>query len=239
MIGFELYLKRNSKSIDDFLGLQYPRVLPSNVGNPLAYSKDCIAGRWAQWKESFDATGITQCPDWRKISEINTPTPELYDQFAKALPVLPFQETGQRPAVVGQMKINSVYQVSFTGGTADQFCKSPGDCAQQCASGFPGFVVRQDGETVLTDPAPWQRDTVFSGTNPYTRAGYYHPMSLYGALPGDIFSHYNRSISKPTQELCSYFDGTFHLQTTLVPNCAKMPDGTDSCVGVCAPPLLQ
>jgi hypothetical protein len=254
LIGDDGFLRRNFddcpldrsklQSIDDFLGLQYPRNLPGNVASALAYSKDCIAGRYAAWRETFAASGIQQCPDWKKVSEVNTPTAALYDQFAKLLPPLPFQENGQRAAVIAQMKINSLYSVSFTAGTADPACQTPGACAAQCAGGFPGFVIRQDGETVLTDPTPWQRDTIFTTSNPFTRPGYYHPMSLYGALPGDIFSHINRTLATPSTsktpgEYCSYWDGTFHLQTQLVPNCADMPDGTTSCVGICAPPLVQ
>jgi hypothetical protein len=226
------------QSIDDFLGLQYPRDLPVVLGNPLAYSKECIAGRWTAWREQFEASGIGECPDWKKLSEINTPTPELYDSLAKLLPPLPYTETGARPTVLSQLKVNAVYSVSFPTGGVPTACKTPADCAAQCAAGFPGFVTGQDGDIVITDPPTWQKDTVYGDVNPYTRPGYYHPMSLYGELPGEIFSHYNRAVSTPTQELCSYYDGGFHIKTTLVPNCATMPDGSESCVGVCAPSLL-
>jgi hypothetical protein len=223
------------QSIDDFLGLQYPRELPAVLGNPLAYSKECIAGRWMEWREQFDATGIGECPEWTKLSEINTPTPEAYDEIAKLLPPLPYAESGARPTVLAQLKVNAVYAVSFPAGVPSA-CDAPGSCAAECAAGFPGFVIAQDGDIVITDPPTWQKDTMYADVNPYTRPGYYHPMSLYGALPGEIFSHVNRSA--PTQELCSYYDGGFHIQTPLVKNCAPMPDGTESCVGVCAPSLL-
>lgn len=224
--------------IDGFVGLQYvlevERDFPQFVTDRLAYSYECITERWAAWKDAFDRSGVVECPTWRFVGEQGTPTLELYKVITSQLPKLPFAEReGNRPDVINNLKISRLYDVVFENGTPDQQCGSPGDCAQICAAGFPGFVLRQDGETVLTDPPPWQRATVYGETdNPYA-APYYHAMSLFGAVPGQTISHYNRS--KENEEFCSYYDGEFHVQTLLKPNCAKMPDGTESCVGLCAP----
>jgi hypothetical protein len=231
------------QNIDDFLGVQYPRAALAGRATQLDVAKDCIGGRWAQWKEAFDASGITECPDWKFVEELNTPTPDLYDKYAAALPTLPFQETGARPSILSQLKINTVYSVNFADGNTDQRCQTPGDCAQQCAAGFPGFVIRNDGETVLTDPDPWEKDNNYNGgPNPYTRGAYYHPMSLTGEIPGEIVGHWQRSQSTPKQELCSYYDYTsgLHIQTTLIPDCQAIDStGTQSCISLCLPPLIR
>jgi hypothetical protein len=220
------------QSIDDFLGLQYPRRLPGQTVNALPFAKDCIAGRWAIWKEAFDKSGVTSCPVWDKQAEIGTPTPELYDEFAKLLPRPPIAETRDRPEVLQRIKVNSIYFVSFAGAPPPQQCETPGACAAICAGGFPGFVIQQEGATVLTDPPPWQLDVVFSGINPFLRPGYYHPMSLYGPPPGEIFGHINRATAA---EACSYYDSGYHFSTLLKPNCVTMPTGDQSCVSACIP----
>jgi hypothetical protein len=219
------------RSIDGFLGLQYPRRLPGQTVNPLPFAKDCIAGRWARWREAFDASGVVECPMWEKRGEINTPTDALYDSIGKGLPQPPFAETRERPEIIQLTKVNSIYFVSFPGGqTPPQQCETPGACAAICAGGFPGFVIQQEGSTVLTDPPAWQLDVIFTGSNPFMRAGYYHPMSLYGPPPGEIFGHVNR-----VPEGCTYFDSGYHWGTTLKPNCQIMPNGDESCVSVCMP----
>jgi hypothetical protein len=218
------------QSIDDFLGLQYPRDLPGRTVDPLPFGKDCIAGRWARWRESFGSSGVSVCPNWQKRAEINTPTDALYDQIAKLIPPLPFQERRDRVGVPEQIKVNALYFVSFPPGVPGQQCGTPGACAALCAGGFPGFVIQQEGSSVLTDPPAWQLDYVFTGSNPFMRPGYYHPMSLYGVPPGEIFGHINR-----VPENCSYYDSGYHFMTQLKSNCQEMPGGLVSCVSACIP----
>jgi hypothetical protein len=225
------------QNIDNFLGLQYPRDSLAGIATQLDIAKDCIGGRWAQWKDAFDATGITDCPDWKFVQEFNTPDPDTYEKIGAALPQLPYPETGERPSILAQLKINTQYAVSYPNGTPDQRCTTPGDCAQQCAAGFPGFVIRNDGETVLTDPDPWEKDTNYNGTtNPYTRGAYYHPMSLTGEIPGEIVGHWQRSQSNAKKELCSYYDYAtgLHVQTELIADCQPIDTNmTMSCVSLC------
>jgi len=226
------------QNIDDFLGLQYPRRILADTATQLDLAKDCIGGRWAQWKDAFDSSGITDCPDWKFIQEFNTPDGDTYEKIGAALPPNNFPETGARPAILAQLKINTSYSVSYPNGTPDQKCTTPGDCAQQCAAGFPGFVIRNDGETILTDPDPWEKDTNYNGApNPYLRGAYYHPMSLTGEIPGDIVGHWQRSQSTATKkELCSYYDYTsgLHVQTELIGDCQPIDaNGTTSCVSLC------
>jgi len=228
------------EKIDNFLGVQYPRDILNGATSPLDLAMTCLAGRWAQWKDSFDSSGITDCPQWKFAQEFNTPDPDTYEKIGAALPVLPYQETGaERPGIISQLKINRSYSVSFPNGTPDQRCSTPGDCAQQCAAGFPGFVIRNDGETVLTDPDPWELDTDYTGLpNPYTRGAYYHPMSLTGPIPGEIVGAWRRSQGTPKKELCSYYDygSGLHIQTQLIPSCQKIDaNGTQSCISLCLP----
>lgn len=241
------YLRRNFsecqddqtllQAIDDFLGLQYTTRDAINFPtDPLAYAQDCIAGRWAEWREQFDDSGTTECPDWVESGIINEPTPELYDRFAKSLPVLPAADTGTTPQVVNAMKINAVYSLSFADRAgADQKCGSAASCAALCAGGFPGFIVaaNDDEGSVTTDPVPWESNTVYpQGADPFMRPNYYHPMSYYGPLPGDLFGAFPR-----VGEACSYYDDTtgLHQKTTLQSNCTTTPDGTQACVSLCAP----
>jgi len=238
------------QSIDDFLGLQFPDGDPvpyAGDGNPIAYAQDCIAGRWAAWRESFEQSGNTVCPDWVKAGVINEPTLELYDKFAAALPELPVQEDGSRPGVVNDMKINAIYTTSFPNGQPDQRCGSAGNCAAACAGGFPGLVIGQDGDAITTDPPPWESNVNYpdpndSTTNPFMRTSYYHPMSFYGALPGDLFGARPRANgdAKGNHEACSYYANGTHNLGSLQLNCRTAPDGvTQACVSVCSPPILQ
>ncbi|HEY3498916.1 MAG TPA: hypothetical protein VGK73_29700 [Polyangiaceae bacterium] len=247
------YMRRNFKEcidketqeqlladIDGFMGLQYafdvPRdeALPKLVIDRLATSYACITTRWEVWKEQFDKSGISECPTWRKEAELGTPTQEDYKVYGSELPELPVVEReGSRPAVLDRLKINNVWAVTFENGVPSQQCRTPGECAERCAAGFPGFVIRQDGETVLTDPPPWMRASVYADPDNPFATPYYHPMSFSGALPGATISHYNRS--SEDFEYCSFYDGTFHVETKLKPNCSLMPDGTVSCIGFCSP----
>jgi hypothetical protein len=232
------FLRRNFQScplderklqwIDDFLGLQYARSLPGQTVNALPFGKDCIAGRWARWRAEFDSSGVIACPDWRKTAEINTPTDALYDSIAKLIPPLPYQEQRDRFTLPEQLKVNSIYLVTNPPGIPGQQCGTPGACAAICAGGFPGFVIQQEGSTVFTDPPAWQLDLVFTGSNPFMRPGYYHPMSFSGAPPGEIFGHRNR-----VPEQCSYYDSGYHFMTNLKLDCQMMPDGSESCVSAC------
>lgn len=243
------YLQRNFKecqndpsllrSIDNFLGLQYKRDgLPDEVNAHLAYGKDCIAGRWSAWQEKLaQDAAVVECPIWKKEGEIGTPTIEDYDRYAGLLPKLPAAETGgDRPPVVQAMKINALYSVSFAANPPSQKCESASNCATLCAAGFAGFVIRQDqNNTVLTDPPPWETDTIYGRLNPFQRPGFYHPMSFYGPPPGDILGAHQRALSPAPGELCSYFSLGFHHQTTLKENCQDMPNGDRSCVSACIP----
>jgi len=180
---------------------------------------------------------VVQCPIWKKESEIGTPTEADYERYARLLPQLPAAETGgERPPVVLQMKVNALYSVGFDGTPPSQKCESASNCATLCASGFPGFVIRQDANnTVLTDPPPWETDTVYDRANPFQRPGFYHPMSYYGAPPGDLLGAHERALSPAPGEKCSYYSEGFHQQTTLKENCQVMPTGDLSCVSACIP----
>ena len=225
-------------SIDAFLSLQLRTVR-------LPFAKECIAGRWSDWKATFDKSGVTQCPMWRKDQVIGAPTAALIDRLIPQLAQLPQDDNGARPAFLQQLKESYVYTVSFPTQPPGQGCKTPDDCAQLCAGGFPGFVIRTDPatSTVLTDPPYWLLDTTYpNGNDPFLRAGYYHPMSYYGPLPGTQFAHRNREAPCPgcKAEDCSYFAG-IHIHIPLKCDClnpannATCPASDTTCVGFCAP----
>jgi hypothetical protein len=219
-------------SIDAFLSLQLRTVR-------LPFAKECIAGRWADWKLKFDQSGVQTCPLWTKQQVINAPTPALIDRFIPLLAQLPVKDDGTRPAFLGQMKESYVYTVAFATATQppQKGCDTPGSCAELCAGGFPGFVLRTDAQTVLADPPYWLLDNTYASAaaDPFLKPGYYHPMSYYGPLPGTQFAHRNRAAPCPTcvAETCSYYTG-IHVKLALKEDCLNAADPT-TCVGYCAP----
>jgi hypothetical protein len=238
-------------SIDGLLGLQYTDRDPLPFEpNALTYAKDCIAGQWAAWRETFDATQTTACPTWTKAGVINQPTLELYQQLAKSEPQLPFQENGSRPEVLSQFKINSVYTTDLAG--EKQPCGSAGSCATLCASGFPGFVLDQNEDSITTDPPPWNDPTQFDpAADPY-QPSYYHPMSFYGDTvpPGVLVGSVVRAnalistdggMTFSAGEKCSVYSGNSHVGGRLVPNCRINPTNGNryACVGFCTPDGTQ
>jgi hypothetical protein len=225
-------------AIDGLLGLQYPDgdAIPFVPDNPLAFAQDCIAGRWAEWREAFDANGTTECPDWGSGQVQNPPTLELYQRrIFPAEPKLPFVEDGTVPDVLALTKINSLYNVSFAGQNPDQQCGSPGNCATACAGGFPGFIVQQEGDAITTDPPAWLDATAYPNGDPYG-PNYYHMMSFYGPLPGALFGVIQRADpTLPKAEQCSVYISGTHQPGTLQPNCRTAPDGTPACASLCTP----
>jgi hypothetical protein len=225
--------------IDAVLGLQYDDREPLPFeDNPLAFAKDCIGGRWAQWRESFDSSGTTDCPAWIDSGSIQ-PSADDYQKLAGSEPVLPAVEDGSRPTdLIAATKINSIYRIAFSDNqNSDQKCGSAGDCAKLCAGGFAGFVIGQDGDSIITDPPPWNDPTVYPQGDPY-QPSYYHMMSFYGPLPGALFGAAARA---DAEDECSVYVNGTHQLGTLIRNCRISSNGTPfACVGVCTPqPVLQ
>jgi hypothetical protein len=226
------------ESIDGLLSLQFRAArLPT--------AKQCIAGRWSDWKANFDRSGVADCPTWTKQQIIGEATPAQIDKFIPELGRLPQNDDGTRPAFLQQMKEGYIYGVSFAAGQLPPGpCKTAGDCAAFCAGGFPGFVLRNDTTTVLTDPTYWLLDTTYSSAaaDPFLKPGYYHPMSYYGPIPGTQFANRHRVAPCPgcVPETCSYYSG-IHIHLPLRCDCldpvnnATCPASDTSCVGYCAP----
>jgi hypothetical protein len=225
------------ESIDGLLSLQFRTArLPT--------AKACIAGRWSDWKAGFDRSGVTQCPTWTKQQVVGQATIDQVAKFIPELGRLPQNDDGTRPAFLSQMDEGYIYGVSFPGATPPDPCKTAGDCAALCAGGFPSFVVRNDGTTVLTDPTYWLLDTTYPSTaaDPFLKPGYYHPMSYYGPLPGTQFANRHRVAPCPgcVPETCSYYSG-IHIHLPLRCDCldpnnnSTCPASDTSCVGYCAP----
>jgi hypothetical protein len=234
--------------IDALLGLQHTEdrePLPSFLtDNPLAFAQDCMAGQWAQWRETFDASGTTSCPTWTKQAVANPPTVATFQRkIAAGEPKLPFTDNGTTPGILSAVKIDSLYTVAFGNApSTDQQCGSPGNCAALCAGGLPGLLVSNDDGSVTTDPPAWNDPTDFTpNPDPY-QPPYYHPMSFYGPLPGALFGAVERALEGPEEmsptEQCSVYVSGQHQLGTLIKNCRLRADGVTqyACVSVCTPP---
>jgi len=58
--NFETCVQKDTRqSVDDLLGIQHRERLFPNA-------KECIAGRWAEWKTEFEQRSVQACPLWRK-----------------------------------------------------------------------------------------------------------------------------------------------------------------------------
>jgi hypothetical protein len=201
-----------------------------------------MGNRFQVAQQRFASSGVTSCPAWTKVGEINPVNSDNIDIIIRLLAQLSPRDNGAGlpPELTDRLKINSTYEVS--GDVAGQKCQTPADCAAVCSSAFPGFFVKGDGTIVITDPTAWLLDNTYtaSTSDPYLRAGYYHPMSYYGPLPGALFAEWARyqpcgpNISC-SPEICSYYAGS-HIKTFLQPDCLDETD-PDTCVGYCGPKL--
>lgn len=210
----------------------------------LPFAKQCLAGRFEAYQSKFANSGVTVCPTWQKSRVVNPITLKTVLETEKGLPELPAQDNGRPLGVLELLKENSFYNLSLD--APDQKCGSPAECAQICAGGFPGFVISGEGNSVLTDPVAWLLDNTYSstGSDPFLRATYYHPMSYYGGAPGVLFGDVARAepcgppvdgVQACGPEQCSYFAGS-HLKTFLQKDC--LDDAVeDSCVSYCGPKL--
>jgi len=225
-------------SIDGLLSLQLRAVR-------LPYAKECLAGRWLDWKGGLDPAGVV-CPSWTKQQIVNEATEAMIDKLIPDLTKLAQSPNdGSRPAFLQLLDEGYVYGVAFTNTKppANQKCQTAGDCATVCAGGLPGFVLRNDATTVLTDGPYWLLDATYPGStkDPFLKAGYYHPMSYYGPPPGTQFADRHRVAPCPgcLPETCSYGLSNIHIPLRCdclnVANNLTCPADDTSCVGMCAP----
>lgn len=232
------------RSIKQLLSLQYRTAR-------LPFAKQCLAGRYDAFLQDFSTSGVDFCPAWKLERVVNPITPDVMSKVIPSLPAIPedgLKDDGRPLAIMDQLKVNSVYAVSFPQGVpAQNGCTTPSECAVKCAGAFPGFALDTAGEgSVFTDPVAWLLETTYSGptADPYLRAGYYHPMSWYGGVPGVHFGEYARyepcgvngsgvPICKP--EMCTYFTGV-HKLTNLQKDCI-IDTEIDTCISYCGPPL--
>lgn len=210
----------------------------------LPFAKQCLAGRFETYQAKFAASGVNVCPVWEKSRVVNPIDGETVIKVEDGLPDLPAKDTGRPLAVLDLLKENSFYNVKLD--APGQACKTPAQCAEICAAGFPGFVISGEGSSVLTDPVAWLLDNTYSttGSDPFLRATYYHPMSYYGGAPGVLFGDAARAqpcgppvmgVAVCPAEQCSYFAGS-HLKTSLQRDCLDNAVEA-SCVSYCGPKL--
>jgi hypothetical protein len=207
----------------------------------LPFAKQCMAGRFEVAQAKFANSGVTSCPEWKKIRDVNPITVDTIVKVEAGLPELPAADTGQPLRVLELLKQNSLYSVSSQ--ATGQKCETPAQCATICAAAFPGFVIgTSDANTLLTDPIAWLLDTTYdkATSDPYLRATYYHAMSYYGGAPGVVFGDPVRAqpcidgVECPP-ELCSYYAGS-HIKTRMQLDCL-VPDDPETCASYCGPPL--
>jgi hypothetical protein len=215
----------------------------------LPFVQQCMAGRYNAFLQDFAALGVTSCPSWKLERVINPIDGDVLSKVIPSLPVIPedgLKDDG-KPRSFSELKVNSVYNVSFPQGVPDQIgCKTPTECAMICAGAFPGFALDTDNQqSVFTDPVAWLLDTTYASStaDPYLKAGYYHPMSWYGGVPGVQFGDYARfepcgvnadGVAVCEPERCSYFTGV-HKLTRLQKDCIIDSD-LDTCNSFCGPP---
>lgn len=176
--------ERAFKTINNILGVQYSQQgQKDQLGS--YFSKT-----WSDFQSKFPDY-IYSCPSWKKTAVINPPTWEnVKDHIAT-------QQT------VG--KENYTYYVdSAQCKDGDYDCNT--NLAWACASGFGSqFLMSKNAKdsTVTVDPAWWLVDYEYpdDASNPFMTPGYYHGMSFYGALPGDMYGAIERA-----GERCSSFD---------------------------------
>ncbi len=237
---------RKLRSIRQVLSLQHRTAR-------LPFAKSCIAGRYATSLAKFEATGTSVCPKWQFVRTENPINGDVIAKVAEQLPKLPSSAPlppgildGDRPA----LKTFNLYAVTLD-GAPNQRCQGASDCAQVCATTFPGFAVgiskTPDGrEAILTDPDSWLETTSYTAStdDPYLRLTFYHPMSYFGGAPGVQFGDPHRAMPCGLDsnnvpiclpESCSYFTG-IHRRTRLQLDCNDYADA-DTCVSYCGAPL--
>jgi hypothetical protein len=217
----------------------------------LPHVKECIAGRYADFKRGFVEAGIAACPSWSKEQTVNPITTAVIEKLTPALvslheEQLKVADKSARKAleltaggVPEELEEKNLYTVSFPASASEQMQASAAAWAAGCAGGFAGFVLGTAGSSVLTDPVAWLLDNTYSSAaaDPFLRATYYHPMSHYGGPPGVMFGDANRFAPCPgcRPETCSYFAGS-HLKTYLQLDCLDESDW-NTCVSYCGPKL--
>lgn len=194
---------------------------------------ECLVAQWETWREDFVGRGNSECPDYYPVEVAGVADPETVDEHVQRLPQLP-SEDPQGEVPFGKTSI--AYEVRYRGRDVEQPCGNARSCAVRCAEGLPGFAIGTDEVrgVFLGDPVWWLMSDIYDpSTNPFLRAGYYHPMSYYGPVPGDVFGHYNRRGEK-----CSkWAGGTAHFQITLLEDCLD-PTNPSTCLSVCTEPAI-
>jgi hypothetical protein len=224
------------RSIRQLLSLQHRIAL-------LPFVKQCMVGRYNVALQKFLNSGIEVCPIWKKERVLNEIDEGVIIKVESALPKLPTESQDFPQGLMETLKENSLYTVGFETDPPIQRCTSPANCAVQCASVFPGFVVGDTigEEGVMTDPPAWQLETTYTSEalDPYLRVNYYHPMSYYLGTPGVVFGEYARfdpcGGEKCDPEQCSYYDG-MHRKTWLQKHCLDYSN-IDTCVSYCGEAL--
>lgn len=210
--------------------------------------RECWAGHYAEFLADFSASGVKECPTWRKLKTVNPVTHDVIDrtsvELQRALDRTSAAAFGAGAPVAAvrvpdALEEKNLYAVSFAEASTAN-ASSAGATASACAAGFPGFVLEHDARSVLTDPYTWLAPWTYpnAAADPFLNPGFFHPMSFAGPPPGAQFGHYNRYAPCPgcPAERCSYYQAGIHRITHLQPECLD-PSDISTCVSYCGPPL--
>lgn len=199
--------------------------------------KECMAGAYADYVRGFAQTGVTECPTWHSKETVNHITSSVIDRVRPSLTDLQTATTVSRFDFPNDLEVENLYSTSFAADSTN--ASESAAAAKACAAGFAGFVLQAERDVVLTDPVAWLLENTYAtpAADPFLRAGYYHPMSFYGGVPGVHWGDYNRFAPCPTclPEMCSYYTGV-HKLTRLQRDCI-IDTELDTCNSYCGPPL--
>jgi len=212
------------QTIDDFLGLQQRAGLSA---------ASCFPDQWTSWRTSFLAAGNTTCPSWSLVASLGAATAQTVALVVAQLPPLRnLPDAGLPLNILDLTKQNFLYLVTLPLLLPPQPCGNALSCAAACSGGLPGFFLGQQNGLALGDPRWWLSTTSYDpSSDPFMQNGYYHPMSYYGDLPGDIYGHRNR-----VGEACSRWGGYYHYQAVLKLDCVSPGDPSSPCSSVCDVP---
>ena len=176
--------KGTLQTIDNLLALQH-----------IADAAETFVTTWERWKGNFGAEDVTACPTWQRLRTWQQPAAgDVLDGYA------------------GRVGESFTEYAVHSPACADAACAVHDALA--CAGGFgETFLVSSDPQrgSVTVDPVWWLDDTDFPPEyNPFLSDGYYHAMSFYGSVPGDIYGAVNRE-----GEYCSKYHAGYHYKLRL------------------------
>jgi hypothetical protein len=117
--------------IDQLLSLQQ-----RTTRLPLA--KECFGGRYQSYLDKIADSGVTSCPQWKKIRTVNPITADTVAKAIPLLPELPAKENGQTPRVFDLLEENNEYAVFYETPPKEQSARLRQNAGPSVQAVFPG-----------------------------------------------------------------------------------------------------